>query len=172
MPLALNTSMPLALNISRGCEELPLAYATYSDPSPVMDGAAADLTRISALNPSDVLDSDVSALMETSLGADILTAAQADYQARQEGLVLTVSSSSNSGFANVQLKLNNGMSRYRARLVRHGVRLCLGYFSTPEEAALHVARAQAQASLDDTRHLLSRRWRASGSRSRAGGAGA
>jgi len=80
-----------------------------------MDDAAADLTRISALNPSDVLDSDVLDLMETFLGADnLLTAAQADFQAQQEGLVLTVSSSSSSGFANVHLILNNGMSRYRA----------------------------------------------------------
>ena len=140
---ATEIDMPLAQNIPGGCEGLPLADAHILGP---VSAAVED----AALSPSDVLE-----LMETSLGADhILTSAQAVFQAQQEGLVLTVSSSSGSGFANVQLNKGSSSKPFRAFHHRHGVRSHLGSFSTPEEAALHVARAQAQALLDDAQLLL------------------
>tara|TARA_B110000196_G_scaffold262414_1_gene234262 strand:+ start:600 stop:1916 length:1317 start_codon:yes stop_codon:yes gene_type:complete len=123
-----------------------------------VDDADADLTlfrNISTLDPSDACNSDVLLnLMDTSLGSNVpLTAAQAVFQAQEEGLMLCFSSSSTSGFMNVRKLHDNGrVSRpYRAemRMGQHGVKRDLGCFSTAEEAALHVARARAQAMLDD-----------------------
>jgi hypothetical protein len=92
--------------------------------------------------------------MDTSLGADDpLTAAQSIQLAQEEGLVLSASSSSTSGYTNVrQLRDVGRESRpYRAemRMGQPGAKWHIGTFSTPEEAALHVARARAQALLND-----------------------
>ena len=135
LPLAFATDIP------RCWEELPLACATCTDPPPPVDDAASD-------------HSQPQVFMDTSLGADVpLTAAQSFQLAQEEGLVLSKSSSSTSGYTNVrQLRDGRRESRpYRAemRMGQPGAKWHIGTFSTPEEAALQVARARAQALLND-----------------------
>ena len=138
---ATELGMPLAQDVPRGWEELPLAFATCTDPPPAVDVAASD-------------HSQFQIFMDTSLGADDpLTAAQSIQLAQEEGLVLSASSSSTSGYTNVrQLRDDGRGSRpYRAemRMGQPGAKCHIGTFSTPEEAALHVARTRAQAMLND-----------------------
>ena len=148
---ATELDMPLAMDVPRGCEELPLAFASRTDPSPAVDVAAANyslfLQNICALDSSDVLN-----VMETSLGADDpLTAAQAIQQAQKEGLVLSESSSSTSRYTNVRQLRDDGRGsrpfRAEMRTGQRGAKCHIGCFSTPEEAALHVARARAQIAV-------------------------
>ena len=68
-----------------------------------------------------------------------LTAGEAVAQAAAEGLTLERSSNA-AGYKGVRL---HG-SRYQARVTRAGERVCLGYFTTAEEAALAVARFDAR----------------------------
>ena len=83
-----------------------------------------------------------------------MTAEEALRQAESEGLTLLRTASSTGFYKGVHFTgalLSTGASKrkpYQARVWRGGKPLSLGYFQTPEEAALHVARppgAQATA---------------------------
>ena len=72
-----------------------------------------------------------------------LTAEEAVQQAEAEGLTLLRSERSNSGYSGVHLGNSGKSSPYQARVWRGGKDVHLGYFTTAEEAALHMARASA-----------------------------
>jgi len=72
-----------------------------------------------------------------------LTAEEAVQQAEAEGLTLLRSERSNSGYSGVHLGNSGKSSPYQARVWRGGKDAHLGYYTTAEEAALHMARASA-----------------------------
>jgi len=83
-----------------------------------------------------------------------MTAEEALRQAESEGLTLLRTASSTGFYKGVHFTgalLSTGASKrkpYQARVWRGGKPLSLGYFQTPEEAALHVARPPgAQATV-------------------------
>eukprot|EP00964_Phaeocystis_antarctica_P076016 scaffold46969_cov48-Phaeocystis_antarctica.AAC.1 len=90
---------------------------------------------------------------EAQAAADLpppMTAEEALAQAEAEGLTLARSSTTQSGFRNVSVKLNNKVRPYDAKVWRDSKQVSLGHFATAEEAALHVARTpegQAVAAL-------------------------
>ena len=73
-----------------------------------------------------------------------MAAAKAIEQARAEGLTLERSDRNRSGFMNVWFDGNNQTNPYRAGMWRDGKSMQIGNFPTAEQAALHVARAQAK----------------------------
>ena len=80
-----------------------------------------------------------------------LTAEEAVWQAEAEGLTLLRSESSSTGYKWVSFDSRRESRRYQAKVWRRPWRgdtvVHLGLFATPEEAALHVARAsEAQAT--------------------------
>ena len=75
-----------------------------------------------------------------------MTAVEALAQAEAEGLTLARSSASKSGFHNVTVHPERKARPYRVRVWCDGKQICIGYFATAEEAALHIARTpEAQA---------------------------
>ena len=74
-----------------------------------------------------------------------MTAEDAERQAAGEGLTLA-RSDGQSGYRGVKLYARCKNKPYMAKLHRQGKLLHLGYFATPEEAALHVARAESQTA--------------------------
>ena len=72
-----------------------------------------------------------------------LTAEEAVRQAEAEGLTLLRSERNNSGYSGVHLGSNSKSSPYQARVWRGSKDVHLGYYTTAEEAALHMARASA-----------------------------
>ena len=73
-----------------------------------------------------------------------LTAEEAVQQAEAEGLTLLRSERSNSGYSGVHLGSSGNKSKpYQAKVRRGGKDVHLGYYTTAEEAALHMARASA-----------------------------
>ena len=146
---AVSSAVRCILSSAAELPELEAPHAAYPDSPPTVDDAASGRTLIENISALGVID--VFNLMQTSLGADDpLTAAQAVYQAQEEGLELVSSSDAASGFANVRLMRDSGrVSRpYKAIHMKSGVRYFIGCYSTPEEAALNVARARAQSILD------------------------
>ena len=75
----------------------------------------------------------------TSEEASPLTSEEARQQAEIEGLTL-VRNNNMSGYYGVSLTYPNTTKPYQARVMRSGKRVSLGFFATPEEAALIVAR--------------------------------
>ena len=76
-----------------------------------------------------------------------LTAEEAVRQAAAEGLTLLRSESSNSGYVHVTFNSRCKSKPYKADVRRGGKPVYLGYFATPEEAALCYARTpEAQAA--------------------------
>ena len=150
-----------AANLTRGWEELPLAVATCTDPPTPLDVAAPDHSQpqgfMDTVHGADDPLTDHSqpqGFIDTVLGADDpLTAAQAIQLAQEEGLVLSASLSSTTGYTNVRQRSDGGRGSrpYRAemRLGQPGAKWHIGTYSTPEEAALNVARARAQKLPND-----------------------
>ena len=74
-----------------------------------------------------------------------MTAEDAERQAAAEGLTLQ-RSEGQTGYRGVKPYPRCKNKPFMAKLTRQGKLLHLGYFATPEEAALHVARAEAQTA--------------------------
>ena len=74
-----------------------------------------------------------------------LTAEEAEAAAEAEGLTLERSDKNASGFKGVGVRQLKGRSRpYMARANCNGHALVLGYFATPQKAALVIARRAAE----------------------------
>ena len=70
-----------------------------------------------------------------------MTAEEALQQAEAEGLTLLRSDSSSTGFKGVSFDGKNSSRFYQSRVARDGRTVSLGYYATPEEAALSYARS-------------------------------
>jgi len=70
-----------------------------------------------------------------------MTAEEALQQAEAEGLTLLRSDSSSTGFKGVSFDGKNSSRFYQSRVARDGKTVSLGYYATPEEAALSYARS-------------------------------
>ena len=73
-----------------------------------------------------------------------LTAEEVLRQAQAKGLTLLRSESSSTGYRGVRLKGSRNLAKpYQAEVRRGGMKVTLGYYPTPEEAALRIARDSA-----------------------------
>ena len=72
-----------------------------------------------------------------------MTAEEAQRQAETDGLTLLKSARSSTGYKGVAFNPKGKRKPYMATVWRGGKQVTLGYYPTPEEAALHVARASA-----------------------------
>ena len=73
-----------------------------------------------------------------------MTAEAAVMQAELEGLTLLRSEGCRTGYKGVHIESCRNLTKpYVAQAKRGGKKVTIGYFATPEEAALHVARASA-----------------------------
>ena len=88
-----------------------------------------------------------------------MTAEEALAAAAREGLTLPRSDNAQSGYLGVSVtEREKGRARpYKAEMRRDGKPVCLGCFTTPEEAALRLARGRAelQASFNTTSRAAS-----------------
>ena len=86
-----------------------------------------------------------------------LTAEEALRQAEAEGLTLLKSEASSTGYKGVRVNSSSKSKPYQAKVYRGGKTVFLGYFTTPEEAALCYARtpeAQAAAAVPPAPPLM------------------
>ncbi|EOD39251.1 hypothetical protein EMIHUDRAFT_223768 [Emiliania huxleyi CCMP1516] len=76
--------------------------------------------------------------------------AEAIRQAEREGLTLTASSSSNTGYKGVCCRpKQQGSKKYQLKVMIGGKQVTLGWFATAEEAALFYARREAGRDTSD-----------------------
>lgn len=80
-----------------------------------------------------------------AFGQRKMTVKEVEEEAWAEGLTLRLSGSNKSGFFGVTCETRFRTATFQARVTYDGKEVCLGSFTTPEEAALAVARETVKA---------------------------